>query len=143
MLNCIEVELASRRFEWNTARAKRPSIHSAGRNKHAMFTIRALLACVLTTGHLVPEAALGAHKWFLLARHGECFPIRSLERKFPDLGNISDPESFMQFVRAKGLKVSSKAMPGQAGSAVEVLVPEKELALVFVSVELCSRVETR
>ena len=108
-----------------------------------MFTVRAFSICVLTTFHLVPESALAADKWFLLARHGECFAIKSLERKFPDLGNVAAPESFMQFVRAKGLKVSSKAMPVQAGSAVEVLVPEKELALVFVTVELCSRVETR
>jgi hypothetical protein len=108
-----------------------------------MFTIRALLICVLTTFHLAPDSALAADKWFLLARHGECFPIRSLERKFPDLGNIAEPESFMQFVRAKGLKVTSKAMPVQAGSAVEVHVPERELALVFATAELCPKVETR
>jgi hypothetical protein len=108
-----------------------------------MVTVRALLFCVLTTVHLVPESAFAADKWFLLARHGECFPIRSLERKFPDLGNIADPESFMQFVRAKGLKVTSKAMPVQAGSAVEVHVPERELALVFATAELCPKVEAR
>ena len=108
-----------------------------------MFTIRALLACVLAAVQLVPEAALAADKWFLLARHGECFPIRSLERKFPDLVNVAEPESFIQFVRAKGLKVTSKAMPVQAGSAVEVHVPERELALVFATIELCSTVETR
>jgi len=108
-----------------------------------MFTIRALLACVLAAVQLVPEAALAADKWFLLARHGECFPIRSLERKFPDLGNIAEPESFIRFVRAKGLKVTSKAMPVQAGSAMEVHVPEKELALVFATAEFCSKAGTR
>lgn len=108
-----------------------------------MFAIRALLACILAAVSLVPEDALAQDEWFLLARHGECFPIRSLERKFPDLGDIAAPESFVQFVRAKGLKVTSKAMPVQAGSAVEVHVPERELALVFATKELCSRVETR
>jgi hypothetical protein len=108
-----------------------------------MFIIRALLACVLTAVQWAPAPALAADKWFLLARHGECFPIRSLERKFPDLGNIAEPESFIQFVRAKGLKVTSKPMPVQAGSAVEVLVPEKELALVFATAEFCTRAAPR
>lgn len=108
-----------------------------------MVTNRALLACLLIATQQAPAAALAGDKWFLLARHGECFPIRSLERKFPDLGNVATPESFIQFVQAKGLKVTSKAMPVQAGSAVEVHVPEKELALVFVTAEFCSRAETR
>lgn len=108
-----------------------------------MFTIRALLACVLTTVQLVSESVLAEDKWFLLARHGECFPIRSLERKFPDLGNIAEPESFIQFVRAKGLKVTSKAIPVQVGSAMEVHVPERELALVFATAELCAKAGTR
>lgn len=108
-----------------------------------MFAVRTLLACVLAAFQLVPESALAADKWFLLARHGECVPIKSLERKFPDLGNVAEPESFMQFVRAKGLKVTSKAMPVRAGSAVEVHVPERELALVFATAEFCSRAGTR
>lgn len=108
-----------------------------------MFTVRAFPACVLAAVQLVPEAALAEGNWFLLARHGECFPIRSLERKFPDLGKVAEPESFIQFVRAKGLKVTSKAIPVQAGSAVEVHVPEKGLALVFATAEFCSKAGTR
>jgi hypothetical protein len=87
---------------------------------------------------LVSQSAFAAERWFLMARHGECAPVRSLERKFPDLGNVADPESFIKFVRAKGLAVTSKAMPVPAGSAVEVRVPEKELALVFATAEVCS-----
>jgi len=108
-----------------------------------MVTNRALLTCVLAATQLAPAVALAADKWFLLARHGECFPIRSLERKLPDLGNVATPESFIQFVQAKGLKVTSKAMPVQAGSAMEVHVPERELALVFVTAELCAKAGTR
>ena len=99
------------------------------------------LASAAVAVQLVPRTALGADKWFLLARHGECFPIRSLERKFPDIGGIADPESFNRFVRAKGLTVSSKPIQVRAGAAVEVLVPEKELSLVFTTVEMCEKVE--
>jgi len=69
--------------------------------------------------------------------------VRSLERKFPDIGTIADPEAFIKFALSKGLKVTSKAVPIQAGSAVEVLVPERELSLVFVTVENCSKVEAK
>ncbi len=102
-----------------------------------------LFAAVFVAVQLVFQPALAADKWFLLARHGECSPIRGLERKFPDIGNIAEPESFIKFVRAKGLAVSSKAMPVQTGAAVEVRVPERELALVFVTVELCSKFGAR
>jgi hypothetical protein len=66
-----------------------------------------------------------------------------LQRKFPDIGTIAEPEAFIKFALAKGLKVTSKAVPVQAGSAVEVLVPESELSLVFVTAEACSKVEAR
>jgi len=90
-----------------------------------------------------PSDALAAGKWFLLARHGECLSVRSLESKFPDIGLIAEPEAFVTFARAKGLKVTSNAIPVQVGSAVEVLVPERELSLVFVTAEGCAKVEAR
>ena len=110
---------------------------------HGMRTAVPLFASLLIAVQLVFQPVLAADKWFLMARHGECSPIRGLERKFPDIGNIAEPESFIRFVRAKGLAVSSRPIPVQAGAAVEVRVPEKELALVFATVELCSKVGTR
>ena len=108
-----------------------------------MRTVQAFVALILAVAQLAPSGALAADKWFLLARHGECFSVRSLERKFPDIGSIAEPEVFVKFARAKGLKVSSNAIPVQAGSAVEVLVPERELSLVFVTAEGCSKVGAR
>lgn len=106
-----------------------------------MRALRALFASALVTVQLASQNALAADgPWFLFGRHGGCFPIRdALERKFPDIDNVADPESFIRFVRAKGLAVSSKVVPGQAGAAVVVDVPEKGLALVFATAELCSR----
>lgn len=108
-----------------------------------MRTVQAFIASALTVVQLAPESALATDRWFLLARHGECSSMRSLERKFPDIGNTAEPEAFIKFVLAKGLKVSSKSIPVQAGSALEVLVPERELSLLFVTAELCSKVEAR
>jgi hypothetical protein len=80
-----------------------------------------------------------AQNWFLMARHGECSPVSVLARSFPDIGSVADPEAFIKFVRAKGLAVTSKPFPVPSGAAMEVLVPEKSLSLVFVTAELCSR----
>lgn len=104
-----------------------------------MRTVHAVLVLIPAVAQLAPSGALAAEKWFLLARHGECFSVRSLERKFPDVGLIAEPEAFVKFARAKGLKVTSNAIPVQAGSAVEVLVPERELSLVFVTAAGCSK----
>jgi len=86
----------------------------------------------------LPLQAAAAQGWFLMARHGECSPVSVLARTFPDIGGVADPEAFIRFVRAKGLAVTSKPFPVQSGSAMEVLVPEKSLSLVFVTRELCA-----
>ena len=102
-----------------------------------------VVAAALAGLQLLSQPAFAGQRWFLMSRHGDCFPIRSLERKFPDIGNIAEPEAFIRFVRAKGLAISSRPMPVPAGAAVEVQVPAKELALAFVTAELCSSVGTR
>lgn len=87
---------------------------------------------------LAAAPAPAAERWMLMARHGECAPVRSLERKFPDLGGVADPESFVRFVRAKGLVATIAPVPTvPAGSAFEVRVPSHELALVFATQALC------
>lgn len=91
----------------------------------------------------VPAGVIAADSWHLMSRHGDCFPIKSLERKFADLGNVSDPDAFVAFVKAKGLEVSSRSISLQGRKAVEVLVPGKELSLVFVTPESCKGKDAR
>lgn len=91
----------------------------------------------------IPTGVVAADSWHLMSRHGDCFPIRSLERKFADLGNVSDPDAFVAFVKAKGLDVSSRTISLQGRKAVEVLVPGKDLSLVFVTPESCQGKEGR
>lgn len=97
---------------------------------------------VCTTAALVAASlphARAAQTWFLMARYGECTPVATLVRKFPDLGAIADPEAFVQLVRAKGLQVTMSSMSFPAGAAREVRVPEKDLSLVFATAELCAK----
>ncbi len=114
-------------------------VSTLGPENRDMRAVRALLACALIAIQSAPGSALAADKWFLMERHGGCFPVRVLERTFPDLGNINDPEAFIQFVRAKGLTVSAKPVSTPAGRAIEVHVPEKGLALLFATAELCPK----
>ncbi|MEW5864099.1 MAG: hypothetical protein AB1773_10985 [Pseudomonadota bacterium] len=76
-------------------------------------------------------------RWYLMSREGTCFEIGSLKRKVTDLGDIANPDSFVRFMRAKGLDVVARQMPAGAGYAVEVNVPARGLALVFVTSEAC------
>lgn len=79
-----------------------------------------------------------SEQWFLMARHGECAKIESLKRKVPDLGAVMDPQSFAVLMRKNGYAttVTQQALP--KGAAFEVIVPAKELSLLFVTADLCS-----
>lgn len=88
-------------------------------------------------------AALAAEQWRLMARHGECFEVATLKRKVPDLGTIADPDGFVAFMRQKGFEVSASRTTLPNGKMQEVKVPAKELALIFVTPELCRSQESR
>ncbi len=78
-----------------------------------------------------------------MSRHGDCAPIGSSKRKVPDLGEISDPDAFVSFMRQKGYQVTLTRMPAPKGKAQEVNVPQLELALIFVTSEMCQDQSTR
>jgi hypothetical protein len=75
----------------------------------------------------------------LMARHGECAEIATLERRIPGLGSVASPAAFAERMRRDGLQVVSEPLADTGGKAVQVKVPEKNLSLVFVLAELCGR----
>lgn len=79
-----------------------------------------------------------SEQWFLMARHGECAKIESLKRKIPDLGAVADPQSFAALMRKNGHATTITQQQLSKGAAFEVVVPAKELSLMFVTAELCS-----
>ena len=100
---------------------------------------RTLAVIVATLALGVVVSAVGAaEQWFLFGRHGGCFDIDTLTRKLPDLPRVSDPDAFVRFVQSKGLRFTRQLHPVPKGKAVEVVVPDRELSLVFVTAELCS-----
>lgn len=93
---------------------------------------------VLAVFQLAPATASAADAWFLMGRHGECAPVKMLQRKFPDLGQVADPQAFLRFAAAKGLAVHSSPVAIAGGSAVEVRIPDQGLALLFVAGGPCA-----
>ena len=75
----------------------------------------------------------------MMARHGECHEIASLKRRIPDLGEVADPAAFVEKMRRAGHQVSTSDLALPGGKAVEVKVPEKGLALLFVPAALCAK----
>ncbi|RYF16286.1 MAG: hypothetical protein EOO30_11470 [Comamonadaceae bacterium] len=93
---------------------------------------------VVAAFQLAPAPANAADAWFLMGRHGECAPVEMLHRKFPDLGQVADPDTFLRFAAAKGLAVHSRPLALAGGSAVEVRIPDQGLALLFVTGGPCA-----
>ena len=75
----------------------------------------------------------------LMSRHGECVEINSLKRKLPNLPNISEVSSLIEFAKAQGHFVNSKEMQGSAGRAYEIDISDLSLNLVVVRESLCAK----
>jgi hypothetical protein len=78
-------------------------------------------------------------RWMLMTRHGECVEIGSLKRKLPNLPNISEVSSLIEFAKAQGHFVISKELPGSAGRAYEIDISDLSLNLVIVRETLCAK----
>ena len=101
-------------------------------NRHSIYFSMVTLVIVIflpVTGNAESD------EWFLMARHGECVKIKSLERKIPNLEGIDTPVSFEKLMRERGFKIQITEMPDIKGFLVEV--PEKELSLLFVKRPSC------
>ena len=85
-------------------------------------TILAGVALLLFLGEAM---SLAASEWFLMSRHGECADIISLKRKVPDLGDIRDPDAFVQRMNDKGYQVMVNEVSRLNGEMVEVKVPRE------------------
>ena len=103
--------------------------------KHA--TKRALALALGTCAFL----AMAQERWYLMARHGECFELEAMQRRIPELAAAKDPHAFVELMKQKGqTATATEVVPGKA---VEVRVPGRELAMIFAKRDLCHSVEKR
>jgi hypothetical protein len=92
-----------------------------------------LIICVIIPATASAESA----EWFLVSRHGQCAEIKVLERKIPDLSGVHSPATFIKLMHDRGYEVKVNEIPKLSGNAVQVDVPEKGLALMFVKKIIC------
>jgi hypothetical protein len=76
-------------------------------------------------------------EWYLMSRHGQCAEIKVLERKIPNLGHITSPDIFVNLIENRGYDAVVNEMPELNGNAVQVNLPEKDLAVIFVKKLIC------
>lgn len=96
------------------------------------MTARVLLSLFTLLG------AEAAHaEWFLISRHGECAETATLSRKVENLQPFIGPHDFARQMHERGLAVETHTHQLQRLRAVEVRVPAKELAVMFVPKEAC------
>jgi len=108
-----------------------------------MLRTSATLASLACLSLMTPQTAQAAERWFLMSRHGDCAEVGVLKRKVPDLGDVSDPDTFATFMRQKGYEVTSTRVSVPKGKAQEIKVPQQGLFLIFVTSEMCSGQKTR
>ncbi len=67
-------------------------------------------------------AAAESSEWYLMSRHGQCAEIKVLERKVPNLGDVTSPDTFVNLIEGRGYDVAVNEMPELDGNAVQVNV---------------------
>lgn len=93
--------------------------------------------CVLLCMLFSRAGNADAPHWYLFSRHGQCAAIENLKRKVPEVIGIDTPGGFAELMRAQGYEVIERVIPDSEGQAVQVDVPEKGLALIFVTASVC------
>ena len=97
---------------------------------------------LVPTALISSASANNSEKWFLMSRHGECAEIITLQRKIPDLSNITDPQTFIAFMEEKGHNVIVKDWHSNErkeiqGMVFDVRIPSEGLSLLFVRGIIC------
>ena len=65
-----------------------------------------------------------------------------MTRKVPNLGEVRDPDAFVNLMREMGHRVTVNVVDMSHGKAVEVHVPERDLSLLFVTSDACEQVRS-
>ncbi len=77
--------------------------------------------------------------WLLAGREGECLPLSVLTKRGVDLRDVKSPYDLADKMRAAGHQAEIKEYKAGSRPAVEVRVPSKNLDVMFVRAEHCSK----
>jgi len=60
-----------------------------------------LLFVLLAAG---ASSAGAQERWYLMARHGECFELDAMQRRIPELADAKEPYAFVERMKQKGFR---------------------------------------
>jgi hypothetical protein len=93
----------------------------------------------LVLGLLLACRTAEAVDWFLAGREGECMPLSLLAKRGADLRAVKSPYDLAEKMRAAGHPAEIKEHNAGSRPAVEVRVPSRNLDVMFVRAEQCSK----
>ena len=93
----------------------------------------------LLIGVLLACRTAAAVDWFLAGQEGECMPLSVLAKRGADLRDVKSPYDLAEKMRAAGHKAEIKEYKAGGRPAVEVRVPSRNLEVMFVRAEQCSK----
>ncbi len=96
-------------------------------------------AVVLLIAAMLAIQTAEAVDWFLAGREGECMPLSALAKRGADLRDVKSPYDLAEKMRAAGHQAEIKEYKAGSRPAVEVRVPSRNLDVMFVRAEQCSK----
>lgn len=93
----------------------------------------------LLVGLLLVCQTVQAADWLLAGKEGECLPLSVLAKRGADLRDVQSPYDLAEKMRAAGHKVEIKEHKAGSRPAVEVRVPSRDLYVMFLRAEVCTK----
>jgi hypothetical protein len=75
--------------------------------------------------------------WMLAAPDGGCMDLSAIQKKTHDLLAWNSPEEFVNHLRARNENVSTLTAKVEPGYLVKVVVPGRDIDVVFVLFQVC------
>lgn len=96
-----------------------------------------LIGAVMLAPTLSMAADLSPRAWMLAAPDGGCTDLSVIHQKTRDLAKWSSPEELVNTLRARDENVSTLTAKVEPGYVVKVVVPGRDIDVVFVPFSVC------
>ena len=93
-----------------------------------------IVVMVPTLGAAFDTTQIG---WMLAAPDGGCTDLSAIRKKIPDLSAWNSPEELVNSLRARNENVSTLTAKVEPGFMVKVIVPGRDIDVVFVPFHVC------
>jgi hypothetical protein len=96
-----------------------------------------VVAALVLVPTLAMAADLSPRAWMLAAPDGGCTDLSVIRQKTRDLARWNSPEELVNTLRARDENVSTLTAKVESGYVVKVVVPGRDIDVVFVPFTVC------